>query len=635
MDCGEDMNDLKCRLELVVEKSPNTILVLDKDLRMQEVVVAKDDFYRDISKIAIGKRPEDVFSDEKTLSEYAGYRVAIHKVLEEQVSAEFTYEVEYKGKNYYYLSQIVPYKEGLVIVYVRNIGALKGQKDLNELINTILDRLPLGVFVKDAENHFNYLYWNHFMEEITGIQTAVIEGRDDTEINYDAFISEDLKRKTDDEIMKSGVTTEFNGRVVAVSGESKDIEVTKFPVYLSSGKPLLLGLWRDVTACNEAEKALKRTRILTKIALKSSDIRTCSIFVNPNSKNDYTDSVVSLNNWDSTDETMVEIPWPMFAGRVHPEDRNSYLESFKSLSSGQISDYKVEVRMMYPGSKEYCWRESTTYIYERDNIGRPTVILGCSTNIQERKDQEISLEEARNKAEMADKMKSKYLADMSHEIRTPLNAITGFSELMAFADTDEERMSYYNFVKTNNQLLMQLINDILDLSKIEADAIKISYALMDVNDLMDTLYASAKLRIPENVELILEKGAESYLFGTDSNRLLQLVNNLLNNAIKNTKEGSITMGYTCLPDGQLRFYVKDTGVGIAEDKLNGIFNRFVKINDYVEGIGLGLAICRGLVAKMDGSIHVESELGVGSTFSFVLPTHEPDEIEPLCYRRVP
>ena len=219
-------------------------------------------------------------------------------------------------------------------------------------------------------------------------------------------------------------------------------------------------------------------------------------------------------------------------------------------------------------------------------------------------------------------MKSKYLADMSHEIRTPLNAITGFSELMAFADTDEERMSYYEIIKSNNQLLMQLINDILDLSKIEADAIKISYAPIDLNEMMDNTYASIKLRMPKGVDLILEKGLEQCTFGTDQIRLLQLINNLANNAIKNTKQGSITMGYKDLGDGCLNFYVKDTGMGIAEDKLQSLFKRFVKINDYMEGIGLGLAICRSLVTKMGGSIQVESKLGEGSTFSFILPTHD-------------
>lgn len=169
---------------------------------------------------------------------------------------------------------------------------------------------------------------------------------------------------------------------------------------------------------------------------------------------------------------------------------------------------------------------------------------------------------------------------------------------------------------------MQLINDILDLSKIEADAIKISYAPIDLNEMMDNTYASIKLRMPKGVDLILEKGLEQCTFGTDQIRLLQLINNLANNAIKNTKQGSITMGYKDLGDGCLNFYVKDTGMGIAEDKLQSLFKRFVKINDYMEGIGLGLAICRSLVTKMGGSIQVESKLGEGSTFSFILPTHD-------------
>lgn len=139
---------------------------------------------------------------------------------------------------------------------------------------------------------------------------------------------------------------------------------------------------------------------------------------------------------------------------------------------------------------------------------------------------------------------------------------------------------------------------------------------------MDTTFASIKLRMPEGVQLFLEKGSCTCRFGTDSIRLLQLINNLANNAIKNTKQGSITLGYTCLPDKHLKFYVKDTGIGIAKDKLESLFTRFVKVNDYVEGIGLGLAICQGLVTKMGGSMHVESELGIGSTFSFVLPSHE-------------
>ena len=193
---------------------------------------------------------------------------------------------------------------------------------------------------------------------------------------------------------------------------------------------------------------------------------------------------------------------------------------------------------------------------------------------------------------------------------------------MAESDDEEEKKEYLRIIESSNEFLLQLIGDILDISKIEADAIKITYEQLDVSELMDTIYASAKLRVPGGVKLVLEKEADHHMFGTDSMRLLQLINNLVNNAIKNTKEGSITMGYTIQPDNQLRFYVRDTGIGIDKDKLKDVFGRFVKINDYMEGIGLGLAICKGLVVKMGGSIHVTSELGVGSEFSFILPSHE-------------
>lgn len=498
----------------------------------------------------------------------------------------------------------------------------KERLDLQELIHTILDKLPLGVFVKDAEDHFNYLYWNRFMEEITGIDASVIEGHNDFEVSYDALMPAEQRLETDRYIMKSGKTAEFQGKVKAVSGEYKDIEVTKFPIFPRNGKPLLLALWRDVTTRRGVESALKRTQILTKMALQTSDIRTCCIFVDPESPVDFDDSVVSINDWDSSSDKMIEVSWKRFVSRVHPDDIGKYNLYFRKLCAGEISELKLEVRVKYPNMPGYAWRETFAHIYERDAQGRPTVILGCSTNIQERKSQELSLEEAKSKAEAADKMKSKYLADMSHEIRTPLNAITGFSELMAFADTDEERMSYYEIIKTNNQLLMQLVNDILDLSKIEADAIKISYAPVNINEVIDTVFASARLRVAEGVEVIMEKGAEECIFGTDHLRLLQLITNLVNNAIKNTQTGSITIGYQCLPANQLRFYVRDTGVGIPEEKLKNLFNRFVKLNDYVEGIGLGLAICKGFVTKMGGSIQVESKVGVGSEFSFILPSHD-------------
>lgn len=622
MGRSDEKSDLQSKLELVIEGNPNTILIVDKHLTLKEVVVAKDELYLHLKEVAIGKRPEDIFSDEDTLSQYVLYKKAVIQAIEENRPVETTNKIHFNSNVYHYLLHAIPYKEDLAIVYVRNIDLLSGQQTLHELINTILDRLPMGVFVKDAENNFNYLYWNKFMEDVTGIKTSTIEGHCDLEVSYDAFMTVEERLQLDRSVIRTGKPVEIIGKIKKASGDFMDIEVTKFPISLSNGKPLLLALWRDITSKLKVENDLKRTMVLTKMALISSDIRTCSLFVNPDSKVDFIDTVVQMNNWETNSNTMVNVTWEQFQSRAHPDDKIVYRENFTKLCKGELQDIKMEVRMMYPGKKQYFWREVSAYVYERDEKGRPIVLLGCSTNIQERKSQELNLEEAKEKAEVADRMKSKYLADMSHEIRTPLNAITGFSELMAFADSDEERQSYYEIIKTNNQLLMQLINDILDLSKIEADVVKISYTPIDVNELMDTTFASVRLRMPEGVKLVLEKDQFNSSFGADSIRLLQLINNLANNAIKNTKEGSITMGYKHLSDGQLMFYVKDTGVGIAEEKLGTLFTRFVKLNDYVEGIGLGLAICQGLVAKMGGSMNVESELGVGSTFSFILPSNE-------------
>ena len=622
MNSLESGSNVQSGLEMIMEKSPDTIVLVDRNLTLVKVISAKDDYYHYLANNCIGKQPQALFPDGKNYDQYEIYRAAVKRVFEEQVKVDFSFEVSFEGKNYYYLSQASLFNEELVIVYTRDVSSMKTENNLQELINTILDRLPLGVFVKAGDNHFNYLYWNHFMEEITGIETREIEGHDDFEVNYNALMTAEERLETDMNVIKTGLTARFKGKVKSASGDYRDIEVAKYPISLNNGKPLVLALWRDITSELATENTLRRTRILTKMALRISDIRTCSIFIDPDSTHNFKDSVVTLNDWNTMSEDMIEVSWGQFISRAHPDDQEHYHNMFTSLCRGEISEARIEARMLFPGKKEYVWREVFATVYERDEKGRPSVILGCSTNIQERKNQELSLEEAKVKAEAADKMKSKYLADMSHEIRTPLNAITGFSELMAFADTDEERMSYYDVIKMNNQLLMQLINDILDISKIEADAIKITYEQLDVSELMDTIYASAKLRVPGGVKLVLEKGADHHMFGTDSMRLLQLINNLVNNAIKNTKEGSITMGYTIQPDNQLRFYVRDTGIGIDKDKLKDVFGRFVKINDYMEGIGLGLAICKGLVVKMGGSIHVTSELGVGSEFSFILPSHE-------------
>ena len=238
------------------------------------------------------------------------------------------------------------------------------------------------------------------------------------------------------------------------------------------------------------------------------------------------------------------------------------------------------------------------------------------------KQTEEALAGAKEKAENADRSKSAFLANMSHEIRTPLNAIVGFSELLAAANTEEEKQKYLEILHTNSELLLQLVNDILDLSKIEAGTLEFVYSDVDINLLLNDLEQLFRMKIGSNspVQIITEPGLPSCMVHTDRNRIAQVVSNFVSNAIKFTTEGSIRIGYQSSENG-LRFYVSDTGSGISADKLEGVFDRFVRLQSDKNGNGLGLSICKTIVNKLGGEIGAESEVGKGSTFWFTLPEH--------------
>lgn len=254
------------------------------------------------------------------------------------------------------------------------------------------------------------------------------------------------------------------------------------------------------------------------------------------------------------------------------------------------------------------------------------ILLNIEWDITEMELMKRELMVAKEKAETSDQLKSAFLANMSHEIRTPLNAIIGFSNILASVEEEQEKQEYINIIESNNTLLLQLISDILDLSKIEAGTLEFCYSNAELNDIITEIESATRYRTEANgVQLIAERGLPSCPIYTEKNRLMQVLNNLLNNAAKFTKQGSITFGYE-LRDKQLYFYVTDTGSGIPADKVDAIFGRFVKLNSFAQGTGLGLSICQTIVEHMGGKIGVNSEEGKGSTFWFTLP-YKPAQAE--------
>ena len=314
-------------------------------------------------------------------------------------------------------------------------------------------------------------------------------------------------------------------------------------------------------------------------------------------------------------------PMPQVIGvysHVHPEDCAVLKQFVGQVKEGKATSLSKEVRVNR-GNGKYSWTSINVMV--RDYRPQDGVIemLCINYDITPLKETEQKLIIARDKAEELDRLKSAFLANMSHEIRTPLNSIVGFSSLLAETDDREERQEYIKIVETNNELLLQLVSDILDLSKIESGTFDFVRSDLDVNESCMKIIKSMEMKVPETVDLVFEKYMPDCHIYTDKNRFMQVITNFINNALKFTKQGTIALGYEQTAPHEIKFYVRDTGVGIPKEKIDSIFERFVKLNTFVQGTGLGLSICKSLVSQMGGKIGVESTEGEGSCFWFTHP----------------
>ena len=302
---------------------------------------------------------------------------------------------------------------------------------------------------------------------------------------------------------------------------------------------------------------------------------------------------------------------------IHPDDRNKFMALLEVVAHKQkLPENRIILRVLENNATDYSY-SSFTYSAVEDEAGNVMVITFIQRDITEDIIYQQNLITAKNKAEEADKLKSTFLANMSHEIRTPLNAIVGFSELLTETDDAEEKFEYKQLIETNSEILLKLIGDILDLSKIEVGSIDINRQKLNLCQLCDELYRSFQQRIKNpKVTLKLINPYTKCVANFDKYRFMQIFTNFATNAIKYTPQGEIVMGYECMP-GQVRIYVKDSGIGIPEEKKNRIFSRFEKLDTFAQGTGLGLSICKAIADATGGEVGFKSKANIGSEFWYI------------------
>lgn len=306
----------------------------------------------------------------------------------------------------------------------------------------------------------------------------------------------------------------------------------------------------------------------------------------------------------------------MFCNTLTPESKARIAASMNDLVEGRKDECKEQYEVQTKKGEKRCWGELFATVDKRDLNGKPLTVVGASMNIDSQKELEQELIDARNQAEESERLKTAFLANISHEIRTPLNAIVGFSDVLPMAHSDEEHEELVGLIKKNTSHLLRLFEDLVNMSKLEAGGEAAKKARFDLDTLLVELSNRFKAQSEEKgITLQIEKPAVVVHPLSDIDRIREILNHYVDNALKFTKEGSVTLGYSLLDNNKLRIWVRDTGIGIAPEHCSEhLFERFFKIDDFIPGTGLGLSICRNLAQSLGGTVGVESKLGEGSVF---------------------
>lgn len=741
----EEYKTLNDRLIKLLESMPDMAVLYDENMTIKEVINPQENVLLGFSKEeVVGLNVSDL--GKKNIAFLRAVPLIAENIRHTAKTKEvisYKYEVTCEHQTYYSQARTLPFGKNYVLCFIRDVTAqVLAEKEVLKLqvfLQSIVNNLPVGLFVKDVTNNYRYIFYNDRLADFYGDEYGYQLGKNDFETNDpDAALyrEEDLLAQQSDHPL----TFERTIYDPETGLPCRRGLITKSRLVNNDGSCYVIAVLTDTTEIRKKEFELERYRQQLSLALEAGGMsawlydverqwfsslynRTVSEdgmtleqgaeLAHPEDKEKYnrfmeelssgkcekkseifrfdrgggygfyetysigirsdktgevvqiigterniTEEVIKqreLNENKSKLELAFEsahvIPWEYdvhtcrfsslnpramenkgillddYISYIYPEDAERMVKSMADMTEGLIDTANLQIRMAFPG-KPQRWYELHALVSERNSNHQVERIIGLRRDITALKMTD-ELIELRNKAEEANRLKSAFLANMSHEIRTPLNAIVGFSTLIGETENREEIEEYIQIIQTNNDLLLQLINDILDLSKIEAGQIDFHYSDFELSGVFLDLEKIYRSRVKEQVELICELPPRPCVIRSERNRLTQVLSNFLSNACKFTFRGSIRMGYLVEEKG-LRLYVKDTGKGIASENIPFVFQRFAKFDSFVQGTGLGLSISESIVQQLNGEIGVDSEPGKGSEFWVKFPFESILQEEPLA-----
>ncbi len=540
---------------------------------------------------------------------------------------QFIYPDKTKGgKTCFYEVFLFHLEENRILAQIRSVAdrtvAEIESEHLHDLFAKVLDNVAIPLTVRNADTG-RYVYWSKKAEVFGRTAAEMIAGGQlDMSAEQAHAVGEVYRRLMD------GSDAGYEGleKYVLRDGREHTFLVTR-TVFSFGSERLILSSMLDISDLAETrdsllhaknELAVKNMTLSSVLSIArvvpwTSDLKTRMFYCDYDAY--HHESAAGPDAFGRYALNAEE-----YFSRIHPDYRDEIVAQYDAIAEGRKPDFRGTYPIHWFNDREWEWVEVQSSASGLGPDGKPRRLIGSVRLATSQKRMEESLREAKEEAERSNMLKSAFLANMSHEIRTPLNAIVGFSELLAHAEDESEKQEYLGIIQNSNALLLQLISDILDLSKIEAGTLEFCMADHDLGAIMEELERTARMKVTDPaVDVACTDRMSGYTVRTDRGRLLQVMHNFIGNAAKFTGEGHIHFGCRRHADGRWYFYVEDTGLGISPDKAADVFERFVKLDGKMQGTGLGLAISKSIVERLGGEIGVFSAEGRGSTFWFLLP----------------